>query len=141
MLGINRIYWYREKKNQAGKADGIFKIDNLVVIYDCTLKDEWREKKKKQIENYAKQVAEEKYVIDEINEEIEIGNSNREVWIITRKHDKEIKPTKEEKGKRIFIKEISINTLVNLYYERLFSEKPFTEEEMAEKLRKIGKGK
>jgi acetoin utilization deacetylase AcuC-like enzyme len=49
--GIHAVYQY-PKEAQAGRADGFFILNNLAVMYDCTLRDSFEEYKKDQIENY-----------------------------------------------------------------------------------------
>ena len=51
LLGIHSVYQY-SRDAQAGKADGFFILENLAVMYDCTLRSPFEEYKKDQIENY-----------------------------------------------------------------------------------------
>lgn len=51
MIGLNKIFQF-DRDNQAGKADGFFIIENLAVMYDCTLQKNFESFKEEQIENY-----------------------------------------------------------------------------------------
>jgi hypothetical protein len=44
LIGINNICKI-DRKRQAGREDGFFVFENLAVIYDCTLKTDWKDKK------------------------------------------------------------------------------------------------
>ncbi|MCO6545268.1 MAG: hypothetical protein J6583_07050 [Gilliamella sp.] len=51
VIGLNKIFQF-DRDNQAGKADGFFIIENLAVMYDCTLQKNFESFKEEQIENY-----------------------------------------------------------------------------------------
>lgn len=55
IIGLNKIFQF-DRENQAGKADGFFIIENLAVMYDCTLKSDYEAFKEEQIENYINQL-------------------------------------------------------------------------------------
>ncbi|WP_228038268.1 hypothetical protein [Nostoc sp. LEGE 12450] len=63
LLGIHNLYQY-DKKNQAGRADGFFIIGSLAVMYDCTLRRNFDEHKKEQIENYVNKLKNSQMTID-----------------------------------------------------------------------------
>ncbi|MEH2320640.1 cold shock domain-containing protein [Nostoc sp.] len=63
LLGIHNLYQY-DKKNQAGRADGFFIIGSLAVMYDCTLRTNFDEHKKEQIENYVNKLKNSQMTID-----------------------------------------------------------------------------
>ncbi|MEH2467480.1 hypothetical protein [Nostoc sp.] len=63
LLGIHNLYQY-DKKNQAGRADGFFIIGSLAVMYDCTLRKNFDEHKKEQIENYINKFKNSQMTID-----------------------------------------------------------------------------
>jgi hypothetical protein len=50
LIGINNIC---KIENQAGRSDGFFVFRNLAVIYDCTLKTDFKDKEE-QINNYCR---------------------------------------------------------------------------------------
>ncbi len=123
LLGINDIYQF-PRYNQAGKPDGIFKIGSLIVIYDCTLQKNFETNKDWQMENFAKKLTESKLKIDvrkEIDGEtlqtrhtFDLTNLDKQLWVITRGKTREI-----ETLERITIKEVGIDSLLNLLRHRL----------------------
>ncbi len=130
LLGITTIHKY-SRKRQAGLPDGIFKIGNLVVMYDATLSTDI-DKKKQQIDNYVNNLMRDEIVIfKEPKETWNIRNFFKEVWIIT----KEGPSREEEDVSGIKVKIVSIDSLINLYIKRL--QEIDREEELVEFLRKI----
>lgn len=112
LLGIHNIERYLSSDNR-GKGDGIFIFNNLVVIYDATLLDDFEKAKKEQINNFIHQLKESK---------IEISNSwhtiqpfNKQVWIITK--GAEVRPLYKEDG--VQVKEIPYTRLIALFRQRL----------------------
>ena len=131
LIGINDIYKYEK---QAGHADGFFKIRNLAVLYDCTLKEDYPKEKEQQVNNFCNQLEEGKIKISE-KFTIPIRDCTKEVWIITKGESKIITRIGE-----ITVKEVSINSLFQIYWWRLTEISPETygEEQLEEKLRDIG---
>ncbi|MGI0483610.1 hypothetical protein ACN4EE_22865 [Geminocystis sp. CENA526] len=113
LLGINKIYSFLGQI-QAGKADGFFKIGNLAVIYDCTLRiSNIEQNKYEQINNYCNQLEQGSiHISDKIKEEF--INYNKQVWIITQGTSKHIKTINNIK-----IKEVSVKDLIKIYEEYL----------------------
>jgi hypothetical protein len=82
VLGIHRVYQF-SRDGQAGRADGFFKFLNLAVIYDCTLSQNYLERKRQQIINYCNQLlAGQIEILPNIIERVH--NHQKQVWIITR---------------------------------------------------------
>ncbi|MEO0263495.1 MAG: hypothetical protein ABIM62_07235, partial [candidate division WOR-3 bacterium] len=131
LLGITIIHKY-PRKRQAGLPDGIFKINNLAVIYDATLFSDIRSKKEQQIENYINMLKSDRInIFKEPKKTWNIRNFFKEVWIIT----KEGPSREEEDVSGIKVKIVSIDSLINLYIKRL--QEIDREEELVEFLRKI----
>lgn len=126
LIGISDIYKF---ENQRGLPDGFFKLGRLAVIYDCTLEENLGSKKA-QIDNYCSQLSS-NYIEVEKNK-IPIKDCSKEVWIITKRRSNII----EMRGE-LTVKEVSINSLFELYYSRI--KEISGEIELEEKLRGIGK--
>jgi len=125
LIGINEIYRYRK---QRGLADGFFVFKNLAVIYDTTLESNFMSKKEQQIQNYCSQLERGRLEFKSIS--IDISHCRKEVWIITRGYTRKIK-----KVNSIAVKEVSIDSLINLYLNRL--KESINEEELENKLKNI----
>lgn len=112
LLGLTDAYQYPRAK-QAGNADGFFKIKALEVLYDCTLSEFYQEYKKDQIENYIGKLNKTQITIDK--KEISLNTTNnKQVWIITKGKTQIIKDSDN-----ILVKEISLNSLIDLLEDRL----------------------
>lgn len=128
LLGINNVFKFA---NQRGEADGFFKFENLAVIYDTTLEDDFENKKKTQMENFCAQLQTGSILINGQNTTQTFHECQKQVWIITRGSTRII-----SKFNNILIKEINIQDLMNLYTERLDSQ--FTTDILENRLRLIG---
>lgn len=121
LLGIHSAYQF-DRKKQAGKADGIFTIENLIVMYDCTLNNNFAEFKKDQIENYINKLNQKEQLTVDIlkvdgsstSKMFKIENKKRQVWIITRGKTREINDYDNIK-----VKEISVFDLIDLLATRI----------------------
>lgn len=121
LLGIHGAYQF-DRKKQAGKADGIFTIENLIVMYDCTLNTNFVEFKKDQIENYINKLNQkEQLTVDILKFDgsstpkmFKIENKKRQVWIITRGKTREINDYDNIK-----VKEVSVFDLIELLTTRI----------------------
>ncbi|OOS26398.1 hypothetical protein B0681_00450 [Moraxella porci DSM 25326] len=121
LLGIHSAYQF-DRKKQAGKADGIFTIENLIVMYDCTLNVNFTDFKKDQIENYINKLNQkEQLTVDVLkidgsstSKMFKIENKKRQVWIITRGKTREINDYDNIK-----VKEICIYDLISLLSTRI----------------------
>jgi cold shock CspA family protein len=139
LLGIHNLYQY-DKKNQAGRADGFFIIGSLTVMYDCTLRRNFDEHKKEQIENYVNKLKNSQMTIDVRltdgggrKKTLQIQGKNRQVWIITRESTRELYDVDG-----IRIKEISVQNLIQIFNKRLYSD-AFEEDELSAQLAVIDK--
>ena len=120
LIGIHAVYQY-PRKEQAGRADGCFVIENLVVMYDCTLRTSFEEFKEEQIENYVNKLNNKSQLTVKIkkadggigSKELQIKNKRGQVWIITKGQTREIK---DYDGIRI--KEVSIQDLIAIAIKR-----------------------
>lgn len=119
-FGIHSLYQY-DKRNQAGRADGFFIIGNLAVMYDCTLRPDFEEYKKDQIENYINKLEQAQLTFDirysdgaKRKKTLRIDGKSKQVWIITTNQTREI----SDYG-NIKVKEVSVNHLIWLLQEKL----------------------
>ncbi|MBD2663272.1 hypothetical protein B6N60_03136 [Richelia sinica FACHB-800] len=139
LLGIHNLYQY-DKKSQAGKADGFFIVGSLAVMYDCTLRKNFEEHKKEQIENYVNKLKNSQITIDvkitdgRIKKKtLQIQGKNRQVWIITQNQTREFYDVDG-----IRVKEVSIQDLLKVFNKRLHSDS-FEEDELSANLAVIDK--
>jgi|GEM_PF-399620 len=139
LLGIHNLYQY-DKKNQAGRADGFFIIGSLAVMYDCTLRKNFDEHKKEQIENYVNKLKNSQMTIDVRltdgggrKKTLQIQGKNRQVWIITQENTRELYDVDG-----IRIKEIAVQDLIQIFNKRLYSD-AFEEDELSAHLAVIDK--
>ena len=121
-LGIHSLYQY-DSKNQAGRGDGFFIIGNLAVMYDCTLREQFEDFKKDQIENYVNKIDQSQISFElkkpngsTYTKSVKIAGKNRQVWIITKGKSREISDYGNVK-----VKEIGINDLIWLFNIRIRS--------------------
>ncbi|HEX8318863.1 hypothetical protein [Longimicrobium sp.] len=123
LLGIHDLYQF-DRANQAGKADGFFHVGNLAVMYDCTLRSDYYEFKRAQIENYANRLATDARLKLELRrvdggtswKSINVTGKTRQVWIITRGQSRELETIDEVK-----VKEVAISDLLAILHKRLTS--------------------
>jgi len=143
VLGIHKLYQY-SRHNAAGRADGIFVSGNLVVIYDCTLMKDFDTPKGDQLNNYIDQISKDSFTINKNNrntgeiEHIIKMPQNRQVWVITNDLITQRQSRVLRKVDGIWIKEVSIQSLIKLFAKRLNSA-TFEEETLADELRLIDK--
>lgn len=131
LMGIHRTYRF-PLDDQAGKADGFFKIGNLAILYDCTLQDGWEEFKRQQISNYCTQLLTGVIEFPQVREII--SSHQKQVWIITRGQSRVIQINGDREN--IVIKEIAIKDLKKLYLNRI--KVSLNEFEFEDKLKCIG---
>ncbi|WP_026104141.1 cold-shock protein [Anabaena sp. PCC 7108] len=139
LLGIHSLYQY-DKKNQAGRADGFFIIGSLAVMYDCTLRNNFEEHKKEQIENYVNKLKNSQITIDfrltdggVRKKTLQIQGKNCQVWIISKNITRELYDVDG-----IRVKEVSVQDLIKVFNKRLYSD-AFEEDELSANLAVIDK--
>lgn len=130
LMGIHNIHKY-DRTQQAGKADGFFKFENIVVIYDATLNTNFETGKEVQIRNYCQQLKTNNVFEFEQNK-YTVSSCDKNIWIITR----EGTPRTLETIDGITVKEVPFNLLKNLYLKRMISD-TMTEQDFANELRQI----
>ncbi len=137
LLGIHKLYQYK-RINAAGRADGFFIVGNLSIIYDCTLRQDFSDYKGDQIKNYIHQISKDIFTITKSNNiEYAIKISEyRQVWIITNEINTKRKSRALKNFNNIWIKEVSVQSLIRLFAKRLNSAN-FEEETLADALRII----
>ena len=136
LIGIHKIYQYNPD-HAAGKADGIFILGNLAVIYDCTLRSDYMGFKNEQIDNYVNKLSNKSQLKMETrradgakgSKTLLIGGRTRQVWIITKGTSRELHEVDD-----IRVKEVSLNDLLAILKKRLnditFEEDDLTREFM-----------
>jgi hypothetical protein len=137
LLGIHKLYQYK-RTNAAGRADGFFIVGNLSVIYDCTLRQDFSDYKGDQIKNYIHQISKDIFTVtkrDNIQYDIKI-TEHRQVWIITNNIITKRRSRTLRNFNSIWIKEVSVQSLIRLFVKRLNSA-TFEEETLADELRMI----
>jgi hypothetical protein len=130
LLGIHQAGKF-PPKDQFRQMDGFFKSRTLAVAWDATLHEEFKERKKGQIENYCEKLLEAKITLPKIGT-LTFAECDKEVWIITREAGSKLIKIIDS----IYIKEVSIIDLIELYETRL--EQDFDETMLVNKLRNIG---
>jgi hypothetical protein len=111
LLGIHQIHVYTD---QSGRGDGFFRLASLAVIYDCTLRQNYAETKKDQINNYCGQLESGFLEYDGGTGTIDVRNCQKQVWIITKGSSKFIR-----KFDDVIVREKSIQDLVRAYRTRI----------------------
>lgn len=113
LLGIHSVFQF-DRDRQAGKADGFFVIENLAVMYDCTLIEDFEKYKEDQIENYVNKLNQKSQITFDARRQdggsapktIQITGKKRQVWIITKNTTKEIADYEGIKVKAVATKDI-----------------------------------
>ncbi len=139
LLGIHSLYQY-DKRNQAGRADGLFLLGNLVVMYDSTLRENYYEHKKDQIENYVGKLSKSQITLDlrtadggSRKKTLQIAGKSNHVWIVTRGKSLELSDYGGVK-----VKEVAVQDLLRVLRVKLMSD-TFEEEDLASDLARIEK--
>ena len=140
LLGINEIYQF-PRSNQAGKPDGIFRIGNLIVLYDCTLRKDFQSHKDWQIDNFTNRLKDSKISItyrkeidgltDNKKKTFQLTNLTKHAWIITRGKTEEVDCVDD-----VCVKEICLESLLQLLESRLMKNY-FNEESLVKALTDI----
>jgi len=120
LMGIHTVYQY-PREAQAGQADGFFILENLAVMYDCTLRESFEEYKQEQIENYINKLSNKSQLTiyprrgdgGQGEKKLQIQNKSRQVWIITRGTTRELLDCDGIK-----VKEIAIRDLIDIAIAR-----------------------
>ncbi|GEM_PF-967728 len=135
LLGISNIHKF-ERKGQAGKSDGFFRLGNLAVFYDCTLNKNFGTEKDTQILNFCNQLEKGSLKVERngINETLKFSGCDKQVWVITLNSKGRILDIITE-IKKIEIKEVIIDDLKKIYEDRLLNFE--SESELEDKLKGI----
>jgi len=129
LLGIQTVYAFQGER-QAGKADGFFKLNNMAVIYDCTLdRQNIEESKSEQINNYCNRLKQGSIQVSGTTTE-EFYNHHKQVWIITQGKTRRLQVINA-----IEVKEVSVQDIMNLYQERLTT--PMSDQSLEMRLRNL----
>jgi cold shock CspA family protein len=121
LIGIHKIFQF-DRNSQAGKADGFFMLENMAVMYDCTLHQNFEAFKEEQIENYINKLSQKSQITFDIQKldgstaprTLQISGKTKQVWIITKGESKELRDFDSIK-----IKEVSVHDLINTLSKRI----------------------
>lgn len=127
LLGIHKAYRW-PPKNQAGRADGVFEIGSLVVLYDCSLREDL-EFKEQQIQNYVDQLSHDSIALNPGHLLPIPDHCHKQVWLIARGSLRQILRRGD-----IAVRRVSPSWLIDIYLKRLTT--TMDEKELADFLRK-----
>lgn len=133
LLGINHLHSFVRGRNK-GKGDGLFILQDLHVIYDATLRDDFMKTKEDQILNFAHKLKNSR-TVSIGDRQFPLKDIKKQIWIITRGDESREIPTSSTNKSTIIVKEIPFKKLVMLYYTRLHKE--ISETELCEQLKNI----
>ena len=128
MLGVHNHYKFLPS-DQQGRADGLFKIGYLAVIYDATLDEKFIKKKDQQIDNYCNQLK--KGSLDYRGDTITFRDCQKRVWIITRGETQHLWNDDE-----IAVKEINVQAILDINNKRISQN--LNEDQLARELSDLG---
>lgn len=128
-LGVHIIHCF-PRTSQKGQADGIFMIDNTVVLYDCTLDENFHTTKSQQIENFINQLSKSEIKIGK--KEFKSANCDKYVWVITKNSKSQVLRSLDN----ILVKEVPVEALVQLYLKR-FTDITIDEKELERLIQNI----
>jgi hypothetical protein len=139
LMGVHNLYQY-DQKNQAGKADGFFTIGSLAIMYDCTLRKNFEEHKKEQIDNYVNKLKNSQITIDirltdggVKKKTLQIQGKSRQVWIITQNKTRELYDIDG-----IRVKEVCVQDLMAIFNQKIDAD-VFEEDDLSASLAVIDK--
>lgn len=133
LLGINHLHPFVRGRNK-GKGDGQFILQDLYVIYDATLRDDFMETKEDQILNFAHKLKNSR-TVSIGDRQFPLKDIKKQIWIITRGDESRKILTSSANKSAIIVKEIPFKKLVMLYYTRLHQE--ISETALCEQLKSI----
>jgi len=121
LMGIHKLFQF-DRGSQAGKADGFFILENMAVMYDCTLHQDFESFKEEQIENYINKLSQKSQITFDVQKldgstapkTLQISGKTKQVWIITKGESKELRDFDSIK-----IKEVSVHDLINTLSKRI----------------------
>lgn len=121
LMGIHKLFQF-DRNSQAGKADGFFILENMAVMYDCTLHQDFESFKEEQIENYINKLNQKSEITFDVqklddsvaSKTLQISGKTKQVWIITKGESKELRDFDNIK-----IKEVSVHDLIKILSTRI----------------------
>ena len=129
LLGIHNLFLF-DKKNQAGRPDGFFKLGRWAVIYDATLNSDFIPSKNEQINNYCSQLK--TGFIEYDGGIVDIRGSEKQVWLITKGKTHIVRKVDD-----ITVREVSIQDLVDISEKRIIDN--LDEDELSYALKSLGR--
>ena len=119
LIGINNIEPVPLSKNNRGKADGHFIINDLYVLYDATCYNDFmKRKEEKQLKNYIAGL-EQSTTVTIAGKQYDLTATEKQIWIITQ-HDQDHNTF--YKSDSLIAKEVPIYLLADIYAKRLIEE-------------------
>lgn len=115
-----------------GMFDGLFKLQSLEIIYDCTLHTEFETFKKEQIDNYINKIRQSSITINKYTVNLN-ANSVKQIWVITNGNRSRVLHCTDG----IYVKEIVIWDLLRVLEKRM--NHSFTTYELAAQLGELGR--
>lgn len=128
LLGIENLYAY-PRTNQGGCPDGVFTIQSLLVIYDCTLSKDCisnsHRNKTNQIASYEASLRQNIIQLPALNtskKNLDITSiKNRQIWIVSRLplDLKEYNRSTIHDTIEIEVKNVTVQQIIDLLYKRI----------------------
>ncbi len=131
LLGIHQAGKFPSEA-QAGKADGFFRIRGLIVMWDATIKTDFKDWKSEQIRNFCSKLFHENLLDLPKIETVDFSQYDKQVWIVIRSEQSYSINTIDG----FLVKKVSVRDLIEIYEARLRD--GFDERNLATKLSNIG---
>lgn len=130
LLGVPDVHPV-PRTNAGGMFDGLFKLQGVEIIYDCTLHTEFEHFKKEQIDNYINKIKQSSITVNSRTVSLN-ATATKQIWVITNGARSRILQCVDD----IYVKEICILDLLNILEKRL--NQSYTSLELASRLRELG---
>lgn len=119
------------RTNAGGMFDGLFKLQGVEIIYDCTLHSEFEHFKKEQIDNYINKIKQSSITVNSRTVSLN-ASATKQIWVITNGSRSRILQCVDD----IYVKEICMLDLLSILERRL--NQSYTSLELASRLRELG---
>lgn len=119
------------RTNAGGMFDGLFKLQGVEIMYDCTLKSQFEDFKKEQIDNYINKIKQSSITINARTVSLN-ASATKQIWVITNGSRSRILQCVDD----IYVKEVCINDLLGILEKRM--NHSYTSLELASRLRELG---
>lgn len=119
------------RTNAGGMFDGLFKLQGVEIVYDCTLHTEFEHFKKEQIDNYINKIKQSSITVNARTVSLN-ASATKQIWVITNGARSRILQCVDD----IYVKEICVSDLLHILQKRL--NHSYTGLELASRLRELG---